>query len=271
MKNTIGHVSEFRRKFVFVKVNVLTYGLANSVLRLSQQILQLPMAAVCTILWHSHPPISNGIVFVWVVVAVSSTWLGTRWSTTFILWQLSWSGSKGKMQLSGCPSAHVNREPFDVCCVLECGFDMMEAFSSGECKKVTISVLSFSTPFLFSRDWHAMPFSCTPNSNFTCEHFTSPDAFGILLAGFYESVLLCISHNNPCHWMLGLQMMQTKLQLLHSYYNSAEHTCIKGLFILNRGWQIINLNARTQYYMMENLSLFFCYRKYLFILDAFEG
>lgn len=79
----MGHVSEFRRKFVFVKVNVSTYGLTNSVLRLSQQILQLPMAAVCTILWHSHPPISNGIVFVWVVVAVSSTWLGTRWSTTF--------------------------------------------------------------------------------------------------------------------------------------------------------------------------------------------
>lgn len=131
----------------------------------------------------------------------------------------------------------------------------MEAFSSGECKKLTISLLSFSTPFPFSRDWHAMPCFCTPNL-LTCEHFKSTDAFGILLAGFYESVLLCISHNNPCHWMLGPQMMQTKLQLLHSYYNSEVHTCTKGLFILNRGLQIFNLNPMTQYYMMENVSFF---------------
>lgn len=215
------------------------------------------MVAMCAILWHSHPPISNRIVFVWVGAAVSSTWLGTYWSTTFILGQLSRSGSKGEKKQSGCPSAHVNREPFDVCCVFECGFDMMEAFSSGECKKATISLLSFSTPFPFSRDWHAMPCFCTPNSNLTCEHFKSTDAFGILLAGFYESVLLCISHNNPCHWMLGPQMMPTKLQLLLSYYNSAVHTCMKGLFILNRGLQIFNLNARTQYYMMETVSFFF--------------
>lgn len=85
-------------------------------------------------------------------------------------------------------------------------------------------------PFLF----HTLPFFLDTGMQrhflvLTCEHFKSTDAFGILLAGFYESVLLCISHNNPCHWMLGPQMMQTKLQLLHSYYNSAVHTCRKGL------------------------------------------
>lgn len=120
------------------------------------------MVAVHAILWHSHLPISNGIVFVLVGAAVSSMWLGTRWSTTFILRQLSRSGSKGEMQQSCCPSAHVNRELFDVFYVFECGFDKMEAFSSGECKKATISLLSFSTPFSFSQDWHAMAFFCTP-------------------------------------------------------------------------------------------------------------
>lgn len=203
MKNVIRHTTKSRRKFVLVKVDVSTYELINSVLRLSQQILQLPMVAVRTILWHTHPPISNSVVFVWVGVSVSSMWQGTRWSTTFILRQLSWSGSKGAMQQSGCPSAHVNKEAFDVCRVFQCGFDMMEAFSSRECKKATIPLLSFNTPFPFYRDWHAMPFSCTPNSNLTCERFKSTDAFGIWLAVFYESVLLCISHNNPCHWMLG--------------------------------------------------------------------
>lgn len=65
-ENTIKHISKFRRTFEFVKINVSTCGLTNSILRLSQQILQLPMVAVYTILWHSHPPISNGIMFVWV-------------------------------------------------------------------------------------------------------------------------------------------------------------------------------------------------------------
>lgn len=62
--------------FVLIKVNVSTYGLSYSALGLSQQILQLPTVAVHTILWHSHPPISNGIVFVWVGAAVSSTVAG---------------------------------------------------------------------------------------------------------------------------------------------------------------------------------------------------
>lgn len=70
---------------------------------------------------------------------------------------------------------------------------------------------------------------------------------------------------------LALQMMQTKLQLLHSYYNSAVHTCVKGLFILNRGLQIFTCQNTILYDGKPFWVVFFRYRKYLLILDVFEG
>lgn len=73
MGNKHYEISKFRINLKFVLIKVSTYGLSYSALGLSQQILQLPMVAVHAILWHSHPPISNGIVFVWVGAAVSST------------------------------------------------------------------------------------------------------------------------------------------------------------------------------------------------------
>lgn len=56
---------------------------------------------------------------------------------------------KGRDATTRMPLCLRKHRPFDVCCVFECGFDMMEAFSSGKAKKKR---------YFFTFLFHTLPF-----------------------------------------------------------------------------------------------------------------
>lgn len=198
---------------------------------------------MCTILWHSHPPTFNGIALVCVGAAVSSVMAGDS-VYRFRSGAAITTRVEGGDVTIGSPFCSCKQRSFwcSLCFWMWLWHD--GGLQLGKMRKPS---------FLFHTLLFSLGLACNAiflYNNFTCEHFESTDAFGPLVAGFYGTFFWCISHNNPWHWITAPQMMQTKLQLLHSYDNSAAHTCMKGLFILNTSLQIFILNAKTQCYMV---------------------
>lgn len=159
------------------------------------------MVAVHTTLWHSHPPISNGIVFVWVGVAVSSRVAGDSVVYHFNSAATITIGVKGGDITIRLPFYSSKQKTF---WCLWC-FGMWVWHDGGlqlrKMHNLPYPYFPFPRPSLFlGMRCHFLLHSTiiSPVSTLNLQMLSA-----FWLQAFYKSVLLCISRNNLWHWIAG--------------------------------------------------------------------